>query len=163
MNRAAFEHERSSVAIVAHDFEHLLRDTIVLVPGKIESAAQAAPGIEAPVGTTPSPALVIQASLLEISTTRTAGGSCLRALTYCVRDAATVTGSKRAIALATAANATCAGLAPRRQLSVLSGQSSQHPAWRSNSPGMRKPWRAGVPLIVLPTETRLLQGSRRRL
>src|SRR5262245_42625670 len=56
------------------------------------------------------------------------------------------------MAAATAAKADCAGLAPSRQLSGRSGQSIQQPACNSNSPGMRKPWRAGVAVRVRVTK-----------
>ena len=59
-----------------------------------------------------------------------------RACTNCRREAATVTGSPVAMAVATAANAACAGLAPSRQLLGRSGQSIQQPECGSNSPGM---------------------------
>src|SRR5690606_31535591 len=59
-----------------------------------------------------------QASSLDISTTRIFGTSRrARAFSYWPADTATVTGSKRAMALATATCAACAGLPPRRQLS----------------------------------------------
>jgi hypothetical protein len=47
--------------------------------------------------------------LLEISTTRTAGGSSRRALANWRAETPTVTGSLPAIAAATAAKASCAG------------------------------------------------------
>jgi hypothetical protein len=99
--------------------------------------------------TTPvGPVSRAQASLLLSSTTRTAAGRCARAFSYCAAEAPTVTGSLAAIAVATAANASCAGLAPRRQLSGRSGQIIQVPACGSNSAGMRKPSRRGVVLRV---------------
>jgi len=55
-----------------------------------------------------------------------------------------VTGSAATIASATAANASCAGAAPSRQLSGRSGQAIQQPACASNSPGMLQPSAAGV-------------------
>jgi hypothetical protein len=79
----------------------------------------------------------IHASLLEISTTRTAGGSNRRAFANWRAETPTVTGSLPAIAAATAAKASCAGLPPSRQLSGRSGHSIQQPACGSNSPGMR--------------------------
>jgi hypothetical protein len=78
----------------------------------------------------------IQASSLDISTTRIASGSIERAWEYCAREAPTVTGSPVAIAVATLANAFCAGFAPRRQLLGRSGHSIQQPSWASNSAGM---------------------------
>jgi ApbE superfamily uncharacterized protein (UPF0280 family) len=83
------------------------------------------------------PASRIQESSLDISTTRTCSGSWLRALSYCRAETATVTASVSAIAVATAVNAACAGLPPRRQLSGRSGQTSQQPAWWAHSAGMR--------------------------
>ena len=59
-----------------------------------------------------------------------------------------VTGSKRAIAAATAAKASCAGRAAARQLSGRSGHSIQQPLWGSNSAGIRKPSAAGVDCSV---------------
>ncbi len=79
----------------------------------------------------------IQASSEESSTTRTSGGSMVRAFSNWSCLTPTVTGSKRAIAVATATQARCAGLAPRRQLSGRWGQSIHVWAWGSNSPGMR--------------------------
>jgi hypothetical protein len=79
----------------------------------------------------------IHASLLDSSTTRTAGGSRRRALAYCAADTPSETGSLPAMALATATNACWAGLPPRRQLSGRSGHNIQQPACGSNSPGMR--------------------------
>jgi hypothetical protein len=90
----------------------------------------------------------IHASLLLISTTRTACGKRARAFWNCAADTPTVTGSPPAMAAATAANAACAGLAPPRQLSVRSGHSIQQPACRANSAGMRKPSFAGVEVSV---------------
>ena len=49
-----------------------------------------------------------------------------------------------AIAVATAANAACAGLAPSRQLSGRSGQIIQQPSCAAHSAGMWKPSAAGV-------------------
>src|SRR5690606_10723403 len=46
---AAFEHERRAIAIASFYFEHLARDEIVLIPGKVEARAQAAPGVEHPI------------------------------------------------------------------------------------------------------------------
>ena len=71
-----------------------------------------------------------------------------RAFSYWSWFAPTVTGSKRAIALATSTQARCDGLAPRRQLSGRCGHSIQVWACGSNSPGMRKPSARGVLSIV---------------
>ena len=54
-----------------------------------------------------------------------------------------MTGSDAAMASATAAKASWAGPAARRQLSVRSGQAIQQPAWGSHSAGMTKPSAAG--------------------
>src|SRR6202011_2811608 len=62
----------------------------------------------------------------------------------CDPDTAIVTGSDAAIASATEATVSWAGLAPSRQLSGRSGQAIQQPACDSNSPGMRYPSCAGV-------------------
>src|SRR5687767_4956404 len=59
-----------------------------------------------------------------------------------------VTGSKRAMAVATSAKATCAGCAPCRQLSGRSGQSIQQPACGANSAGIANPSLSGVELSV---------------
>lgn len=59
-----------------------------------------------------------------------------------------MTGSKRAMASATAQNARWAGLPPPRQLSGRSGQSIQTPACGSNSAGMRKPSALGVVSVI---------------
>jgi hypothetical protein len=59
-----------------------------------------------------------------------------------------VTGSPNWIASATAANAACAGCAPRRQLSGRSGQTIQQPSCGSYSPGILKPSAAGVEASV---------------
>ena len=59
-----------------------------------------------------------------------------------------MTGSPVAIAVATAANAACAGFAPARQLSQRSGHSIQQPECRSYSAGMRNLSRAGVEFKV---------------
>jgi hypothetical protein len=101
----------------------------------------------------------IQESSLDISTTRIASGSIERACTNCAREAPTVTGSPVAMAVATAANAACAGFAPRRQLLVRSGHSSQVPECRSNSPGMRKPSAAGVVVSVVLIRAMLPESS----
>ena len=79
----------------------------------------------------------IQASLLAISTTRTARGRLSRAFWYCAGETQTVTGSNCKMAVATSRKAFCAGLAPSRQLSLRSGQSIQTPACGSNSAGIR--------------------------
>jgi len=73
-----------------------------------------------------------------------AGGSAARAAAYCAVEAPMVTGSKRPIADATAANARCAGCARRRQLSGRSGQSIQQHWCGPSSDGIAKPSRAGV-------------------
>jgi hypothetical protein len=75
-------------------------------------------------------------------------GKRARAFWNCAADTPTVTVSLLAIAVATAANAACAGLAPLRQISVRAGQSIQQPECRSNSAGMRKPSFAGVDVSV---------------
>src|SRR5215475_11994045 len=46
---AAFVHQRCAITIETFALEHLARDEIVLVPGEVQSATQAAPGIETPV------------------------------------------------------------------------------------------------------------------
>jgi len=70
-------------------------------------------------------------------------GHCGIVLRYAI-----VTGSNSAIAVAIATNNFCAGLAPRRQLSVRSGHNIQQPACGSKSAGMRKPSFRGVDSIV---------------
>ena len=73
-----------------------------------------------------------QASSLLISTTRMLPSSRrARAFSYCPALAQTVTGSKRAMALATAVKAAWAGLPPLRQLSGRSGQTIQVCSWGS--------------------------------
>ncbi len=79
----------------------------------------------------------IQASSASISTTRTAGESSERQRSAWAGEAAIVTGSETAIASATAAKASCAGPALRRQLSGRSGHSIQQPSCGSNSAGIR--------------------------
>src|SRR5579862_1594326 len=81
--------------------------------------------------------------------TRTAGGSVARAAAYCAVETPMMTGSKRAIADATAANAPCAGCARMRQLSGRSGQSIQQHRCGASSAGIAKPSRAGVEVRVL--------------
>jgi hypothetical protein len=49
VDRAAFVDERRAITGAAFDLEHLLRDLVVLVPGEVETARKAAPGIEAPI------------------------------------------------------------------------------------------------------------------
>ena len=90
----------------------------------------------------------IQESSVVSSTTRIEGDSTERQWSNCASETAIVTGSLTLIASATAANASCAGLAPQRQLSGRSGQAIQQPACRENSPGMRKPSAAGVEVRV---------------
>ncbi len=87
----------------------------------------------------------IQASLLLISTTRTASGSRARAFSNWSWLTPMVTGSKRPMAAATATNARCAGLPPRRHTSGRCGHSIHVPPCGSNSPGMWKPSARGVP------------------
>ena len=53
-----------------------------------------------------------QASLLEISTTRTLGGSFARQFSYCAHDTPTVTSAKRATASATRMPSTAAETIP---------------------------------------------------
>jgi hypothetical protein len=99
----------------------------------------------------------IQASLLEISTTRTCAGSRLRAFSYWSLFTPTVTGSNSEMAVATWTQARCAGLAPRRQLSGRCGHSIQSCSCGSNSPGMRKPSARGVlSMVVLMLSLRRL-------
>jgi hypothetical protein len=153
VNRAAFIDDVGTVAIVAFDLEDLVCDEIVLVPGKVEATRKSAPGVEAPVDATAAPRSFvtnvgptsrIHASSWDISTTRTCAGSWALANSKCPADAPTVTGSNRAMAVATFANACCAGNAPRRQLSGRSGHSIQQPAWGANSAGIEKPSASGV-------------------
>jgi len=47
----ALVNDRGAVAIETLGLEHLARDQIVLVPGKIQAATQAAPGVEVPIDT----------------------------------------------------------------------------------------------------------------
>ena len=72
----------------------------------------------------------IQASSVVSSTTRTSGGSIDRARPNCAADAPMVTGSARAMAAATSANASCAGRASWRHVSPRSGHAIQQPSWR---------------------------------
>jgi hypothetical protein len=53
MNRAAFVDERRAITRAAFDLEHLLRDLVVLVPREVQTAREAAPGVEAPVNAAP--------------------------------------------------------------------------------------------------------------
>src|SRR6185436_10497967 len=52
VNGATFQYERRAIAIGAFDLTYLTSDQIVLVPRKIQTAADAAPGVEDPVDTT---------------------------------------------------------------------------------------------------------------
>src|SRR5690606_26237666 len=93
-----------------------------------------------------------QASSLLISTTRICGSSsCWQAFRYCPALAQTVTGSKRAMARATAAKAACAGTPCSRQLSGRSGQTIQVWLCGAHSAGMKKPSARGVVLRVVMT------------
>ena len=114
VDRTALEHEGGAIAVHALDLEHLSGHLVVAVPGKIQAAVETAPGVEGPVDApAPAPAVDqkvgpqsrIQASLLEISTTRTPEGSRARAFWYCAAETPTVTGSDAPIAAAIAANA----------------------------------------------------------
>src|SRR5580692_5473453 len=49
MNGAALKHERRPVAVRTLDFQYLLRHLVVAVPGKVQTAVKAAPGIESPI------------------------------------------------------------------------------------------------------------------
>src|SRR6202040_4444071 len=49
MDGAAFEHEGRSVPIGALELQHLLRDLVIAVPGEVQPAVQAAPGVEGPI------------------------------------------------------------------------------------------------------------------
>ena len=49
MNGAALEHEGGPVSVRALDFQYLLRHLLVAVPGEVQTAAKAAPGIEGPI------------------------------------------------------------------------------------------------------------------
>src|SRR4029077_17765626 len=49
--RASFVDERRAIAREALDLEHLAGYQVVLIPGKIQAAAQPSPGVEAPVDT----------------------------------------------------------------------------------------------------------------
>ena len=84
VDRAALEHERRAVAVGAFDLEHLAGDALVAVPGEVQAAVEPAPGVEVPVHAAPArrppstrnvgPVSRIQASSVEISTTRIDGG-----------------------------------------------------------------------------------------
>ena len=58
VDRAALEHERRPVAVVAFDLQHLGGDPFVAVPGEVEAALGPAPGVEAPVDPAP-PAVAV--------------------------------------------------------------------------------------------------------
>jgi hypothetical protein len=58
MNRAALQNEGRPVAIRGFELEHLVRDLIVAIPRKVQSALKAAPGVECPIDT-PAPTLGI--------------------------------------------------------------------------------------------------------
>jgi hypothetical protein len=79
----------------------------------------------------------IQASSVDISRTRTDGGSIDLQRSNWRSEAATVTGSETLIASATAENASWAGRPCSRQLSGRSGHAIQQPLCGSNSAGMR--------------------------
>src|ERR1700679_1166488 len=49
MNGAALEHERGPVSVRSLDFQYLLRHFVVAVPRKVQTAPEAAPGIEGPI------------------------------------------------------------------------------------------------------------------
>src|SRR5690606_35968739 len=82
------------------------------------------------------------------------------AFSYCAADTPMLTGSKRAMASATARNAACAGLPPRRQLSGRCGQSIQVWVCASHSAGMRKPSARGV-LSVMSGLQATVEGLQR--
>ena len=52
MDAAAFQHERRFVTRQALDLQNLPSDQLVLVPGEIGTASQAAPSVELPIDTT---------------------------------------------------------------------------------------------------------------
>ena len=152
VDRAALVHERRAIAVQALDLEHLARHGIVVVPGAVRCPPQALKRQSTPRRTP-------RASTTNGGTDVAHPGIVARDLhhAHCAAAARrartahtgaelapTVTGSKRAIAAATAANARCAGRAPSRQLSGRSGHSIQQPACGSNSAGIQKPSRAGV-------------------
>ena len=160
VDRAALEHDRRRVARAALHLEHLARDALVALPGGVQAPGAPAPRVEPPVDaahrpvapvTKLGPTSRIHESSLETSTTRIDGASIARQDSKPASEAPTVTGSLALIASATAANASRAGPAPRRQLSGRSGHSIQQPSWASNSPGMRSPSAAGVESIVALT------------
>src|SRR5450830_705593 len=138
VNRTAFQHKPfGAIARRAFDLENLAADLRVTVPRCIQATVKTAQALKSQFTPRTSPLLLItkvwpvsrtQASSLDISTTRILGTSKrARAFSYWPAETATVTGSKRAMALATATCAACAGLPPRRQLSGRSGQIIQ--AW----------------------------------
>jgi len=53
MDGAAFEHEGRPVSIGAFEFQDLVRDFVIAIPGKVQTAAKTAPGIEGPIDTAP--------------------------------------------------------------------------------------------------------------
>ena len=91
----------------------------------------------------------IHESLFDISTTETASGSIARAFSHWSAFTPTVTGSKRAIAVATSTQPRWAGFAPSRQLSVRCGHNIHVRVWGSHSAGMRYPSALGVLSIVV--------------
>jgi len=90
----------------------------------------------------------IHASLLLISTRALRAASARAHSGICVADTPTVTGSAPAMAVAIAANAACAGLAPERQLSGRSGHSIQQPSAVRIRQACESPSFAGVDVSV---------------
>ena len=74
VDRAALEDEGCTVALAALDLDDLLRHRIVAVPGKVEAAAQAAPGVELPVDAADAAAIVDHEGRADVAHPRIVAG-----------------------------------------------------------------------------------------
>ena len=145
VDRAAFEDQRRGIARCPRSRRPssprrsaLVHDEVRLGPARFEVPVDR-PGVPPVDDEGVSGVAHPRVGAVVISTTRTSLGRAARACSNCPGETAMVTGSLGWIAAATAANASSAGLAPRRQLSSRSARSSSTPSCGSNSPGMWKP------------------------
>ena len=173
VDRAALEDERRAVAVGALRSRRPWRQRGRPVPGEVQPAVEAAPGVEAPIDPAPPAPAVDDERRADVADPGVVG----RHLDHrAPRSGSSVAGvvelggrDRHRDRLARARSPgdgrrtrACAGFAPSRQLSGRSGQAIQVPAWGSNSPGIRKPSASGVGGKRVAHRSRLGGDSRSR-
>jgi len=153
VNGAAFQHEGCSVPIGSLEFQHLLRDFIIAIPGEVQATVKSAPGIESPVNAAPTPLGVDDEGRPAVA------NPCVIAADFDDAHLARQLGAR--ILKLRRRDADCHRLSAgdgrgdhRKCRLSRFGPSIQQPEWRSNSAGMRKPSFAGVEASVRNADLR---------